>query len=147
MPNDVFCSSSIKAGIFFETENTFAVYNIAPVVPGHSLIIPKRHVEKFEDLSDEELTGMHAISKNILPVLLDLYAEKSNSYNLILQVGPYSGMSITHLHMHVIPRKKGAGSGGNIIEKIEHVGRLAEKDYAAEVARLRKAMSYKQSRG
>ena len=44
---DIFCSKSIRDGIFFESKYTIAIYDIAPVVPGHSLIIPKRHVSNL----------------------------------------------------------------------------------------------------
>ncbi|MEM0154252.1 MAG: HIT domain-containing protein, partial [Methanothrix sp.] len=44
------------------------------------------------------------VLKKVIPKLLEYYSYKEDSYNLIIQKGRYSGMSIKHMHMHIIPR-------------------------------------------
>ena len=53
-----FCGTNIRETVFAESKNFCAIYNIAPILPGHSLIIPKRHLESLMDLSDSELCEM-----------------------------------------------------------------------------------------
>ncbi|MGC8662621.1 MAG: HIT family protein [Candidatus Micrarchaeia archaeon] len=102
---DVFCNKKVLIKqAYYESKYIYILYNIRPILPGHSLIIPKRHVEFIQDLKEDEwLDILHAVKK-ILPILMSKY--KADSYNLTSNIGPYSGREINHVHIHVIPRKK-----------------------------------------
>ena len=143
---DVFCSESIEKGIFYKTRHTIALCDIAPVVYGHSLIIPRRHVLDFSELSSEELLDMQSVINKVKPVILKLYGDSSNSYDLTAQIGEYSGMSVRHLHFHIIPRKKNDEyqKGKSVFDAIEHVKRLDDDEYLKRVAILRKALDWRQ---
>ena len=73
-----------------------------PISPGHTLIIPKRHVGSFFELEPEE--------RSELLVLLDrtkLLLDKELSpqgYNIGINDGPAAGQTVLHLHIHLIPR-------------------------------------------
>lgn len=144
--SDVFCTPVIEKGIFYKTEHTIALADIAPVVYGHSLIIPRRHVLDIPELSDEETLDLFETIKRVKAVLLRLYGDKSNSYDLTAQVGEYSGMSVKHLHLHIIPRKKTDEyqEGKNIFAAIEHVRMLPADEYERRVAVLRKELKWSQ---
>ena len=143
MKDDVFCSNSIKEGIIFETKYIMAVYDIAPVVEGHTLLIPKRHIFSFIELNNKELNDLIKVMKAILPVLIKLYGDETNSYSILSQVGVSSGMSIPHLHLHILPRKRSASNSNNPYYSIE-TSRIIKKDeYLREVKRLRKELNYK----
>ena len=60
------------------------------------------------------------------------------------QIGEYSGMSVRHLHIHIIPRKKDDKyqSKQSVYDAIEHVERLSEKEYTKRVALLRKELKW-----
>jgi bis(5'-adenosyl)-triphosphatase len=101
--NCPFCSSNIDGAKFDESENFLAIYNIAPILPGHSLIVPKRHVESLMDLDDKELNEMMMFSRDTTKILLDVF--KGTGFDWTVQEGEEAGQSVPHLHMHLIPRK------------------------------------------
>jgi diadenosine tetraphosphate (Ap4A) HIT family hydrolase len=76
-----------------------------PVSPGHTLVIPKRHVASFFDLREVEVKSMtallnaakHALDKEFSP----------DSYNIGINDGPQAGQTVAHVHMHLIPRYRG----------------------------------------
>ena len=51
--------------VFYETPLSFAFVNIKPVVPGHVLVVPKRIVEKFEEMTTEEITDVMSTSQRV----------------------------------------------------------------------------------
>jgi len=85
-------------------ENDYAVLirDAYPVSIGHSLVIPKRHIDSWFEASAQERTAMLA--------LLDLAKAKidqehqPDSYNIGINDGPAAGQTVPHLHMHLIPR-------------------------------------------
>lgn len=106
----VFCNfEKIMNQIFFETENYCCLYNIKPVLPGHSLIIPRKHVESFLDFKEDELKEMFLLVQKIVKVLMKTYG--SNGFNLGIQEGESAGQSIQHFHIHLLPRRTGDMEG------------------------------------
>ena len=102
---DVFCNRKlISKEIYYETKHTIVLYNARPIVPGHSLIIPKRHVADFTDLGKTEALDMFGVIRRIKPLLLERY--RCDSYTLTAQVGEGAGMTVNHFHMHIVPRRK-----------------------------------------
>ncbi|WP_239482690.1 HIT domain-containing protein [Paraburkholderia sp. C35] len=95
-------------------------------LPGHSLIIPKRHVRSFFDVNTEE--------RDDLLTLLDdakayaLASVKPDGFNIGINDGPAAGQTVPHLHIHLIPPLTGnvvapwRHSMGNTIK-----GRLLEQ--------------------
>ncbi|MDK9704489.1 MAG: HIT family protein [Sulfuritalea sp.] len=76
-----------------------------PVSPGHTLVIPRRHVGSFFDLTPEE--------RDAIMALLDAAKEgvdaefKPNGYNIGINDGAAAGQTVPHLHIHLIPRYTG----------------------------------------
>jgi bis(5'-adenosyl)-triphosphatase len=104
--NCPFCDSeNIKNQIFYEDEIFYGLYNIKPIVPGHSLLIPKRHVEHLLELNDEEMKMLLPVLKKIIKGLLKTY--DADSFDLSLQEGKPAGQMVPHLHVHLIPRVLG----------------------------------------
>lgn len=142
---DLFCSEKIRDSIFYKTKYTMAVCDIAPVLPGHSLIIPIRHVSDPIHLMDEEVVDMFNVLKKIKPVLSKVFAKGSDSYNLTAQIGKYSGMSIPHLHMHVIPRSGNdefQQDNNRIYDMIEHAKSITSKEMTSRVTLLKKELEH-----
>ena len=98
-----FCSTNIRETVFAESENFRAIYNIAPILPGHSLIIPKHHLQSLMDLSESELCEMMIFGRNVVRILLSAFGVAA--FNWTIQEGEEAGQTVPHLHMHLIPRE------------------------------------------
>lgn len=114
-----FCSPLIRDHIFIETSGMMAVYNIAPILPGHSMAIPKSHVESIYDLSKEDLEEFFSFSRKVTKLLITFF--NSEGFDWSLQESDAAGQSIAHVHLHIIPRKSGdlkhPGDWFSILEK------------------------------
>lgn len=76
-----------------------------PVSPGHSLVIPKRHIGSWFEATEEERNAMLALIDEAKAMIDAELAP--NSYNIGINDGPAAGQTVPHLHMHLIPRVKG----------------------------------------
>ena len=98
-----FCKSGIKDLTFFENEKFIAIYNIAPIVPGHALVLPKKHITSFFDLTDTDLFEFIKFSRSVIKILSKAF--NTEAFNWTLQEKDEAGQSIAHMHIHIIPRK------------------------------------------
>jgi diadenosine tetraphosphate (Ap4A) HIT family hydrolase len=149
MSVDPFCNTDeISGTIFHKTEHFMILYDIRPVVRGHVLFIPKRHVTDLLELTGEEVGDMHRTFAHAIPKILGIYCPKEQSYDITSQIGAYSGRTVPHLHFHLLPRSKDDGyqgeSSSSIYEdlKLEKT-HFSRKDVDAEVYLLRKEFGYK----
>ena len=106
-PNNpcLFCNIK-ESGLAKENNLAYASYDSYPVSEGHCLIIPKRHVKDYFDLSNEELIACDQLVK----IVKDEIISKDHSvrgFNLGTNIGKASGQSIFHCHFHLIPRRDG----------------------------------------
>ncbi|MDB4193823.1 HIT family protein [Candidatus Pelagibacter sp.] len=106
-PNNpcLFCNSK-HSGSVAENELAYASYDIYPVSEFHCLIIPKRHVEDYFDLSDEEVIACNNLIKQIKEEII-LKDHSVKGFNIGVNSGVIAGQSIMHCHIHVIPRREG----------------------------------------
>jgi len=98
-----FCLPAVSPAVFAETKNFKAIYNLAPILPGHSLIIPKKHVSSFMDISDEYMNEMIVFSRKVIRTLQ--HAFHTTSFDWTIQEGVEAGQTVDHMHLHIIPRK------------------------------------------
>ena len=101
----IFCNKS-KQKIIHSTELFFVVRDSYPVTKLHTLIIPHRHVSSFFDLNDNEFNDLNKILKKQRQSLLDLDKEITG-FNIGINAGLDAGQTIMHVHIHLIPRRKG----------------------------------------
>ena len=106
-PNNpcLFCNME-KSGCAHENELAYASYDSYPVSEHHCLIIPKRHIKDYFDLSDQELVACN----DLIQIVKDEITKKDPSvkgFNLGTNIGKVSGQSILHCHLHLIPRREG----------------------------------------
>ncbi|MDC0621494.1 HIT family protein [Candidatus Pelagibacter sp.] len=106
-PNNpcLFCNSKIS-GIAHENDLAFASYDTYPVSELHCLIIPKRHVIDYFDLTDEELVACNDLIKIIKDEIL-IKDKNVKAFNIGTNAGKIAGQSIMHCHIHLIPRREG----------------------------------------
>ena len=106
-PNNpcLFCNSKIS-GIAHENDLAYASYDTYPVSEFHCLIIPKRHVIDYFELTDEELVDCNDLIKVIKEEVL--FKDKNvKAFNIGTNAGKIAGQSIMHCHIHLIPRREG----------------------------------------
>ena len=106
-PNNpcLFCDVD-KSGSAHENEFAFASYDSYPVSEYHCLIIPKRHIKNYFDLSNDELIACNELIKIVKKEILNK-DPSVKGFNLGTNIGEVSGQSILHCHIHLIPRREG----------------------------------------
>ena len=79
-----------------EDENYYAFLDINPLQKGHTLVIPKREVDYFFDLTDEEIAGMQVFAKKVATAIKKAIP--------CVKVGQcVLGLEVPHAHIHLIP--------------------------------------------
>lgn len=92
--------------LVYENATGYAILDGFPVTKYHALVIPKRHVETYFELSRNEVIDCH----NLLNILKDyiLNADKTvEGFNIGINSGKAAGQTIAHCHVHLIPRRHG----------------------------------------
>jgi len=101
-------SGKITSVIVFEDEDCLAFLDHRPLFPGHSLLIPKKHVETLVDLRDELVASFFSTTK-----LLTAAVEKAcHAQGSFIAINNKVSQSVPHLHVHIVPRRKGDGLKG-----------------------------------
>jgi diadenosine tetraphosphate (Ap4A) HIT family hydrolase len=82
-----------------------AIYDSFPVTPGHTLIIPKRHISSLFEATREEQAALF----DLLSAMRQLLLKERNpaGFNIGINDGPAAGQTVMHLHIHLIPRYAG----------------------------------------
>ena len=106
-PNNpcLFCNID-ESGSAHENELAYASYDSYPVSEHHCLIIPKRHIKDFFELTNEELIACNDLIKKVKDEILNK-DQTVKGFNIGSNAGKISGQSILHCHFHLIPRREG----------------------------------------
>jgi bis(5'-adenosyl)-triphosphatase len=97
-----FCNPSVLKYSFLENDKFLAIYNIAPILPGHSLIIPRAHLISIMELTENELYEFISFSRKAIRILS--HAFQTEAFNWTLQEKEEAGQTIVHMHIHIVPR-------------------------------------------
>ena len=100
----LFCkiaNKEIPSRIITETENSIAFLDAFPVSRGHTLVIPKNHYEKVQDMTDIDNNDLFDTVHNVISKVDKL----TGSTLLAIHNGKDSGQEIPHVHVHLIPRE------------------------------------------
>jgi len=101
----IFCkiiSGQIPSVKVYEDEVVFAFLDIGPVSDGHTLVVPKQHVEKLDTSPPDLLCQVSGRLARIAFAVTS--AVKSDGYNVLCNNGRAAGQVVDHLHFHIIPR-------------------------------------------
>ena len=106
-PNNpcLFCNVK-KSGCAHENKLAYASYDTYPASEYHCLIIPKRHIKNYFDLSNDELIACNELIKIIKKEITNK-DPSVKGFNLGTNTGKVSCQSILHCHIHLIPRREG----------------------------------------
>tara|TARA_B110000196_G_scaffold308671_1_gene309538 strand:- start:683 stop:1081 length:399 start_codon:yes stop_codon:yes gene_type:complete len=100
----LFCNIK-ESDLADQNKLAFVSYDSYPVSKHHCLIIPKRHVKDYFELTEKEIIACDQLIKKIKKEI-----EKKDSsvkgFNLGINSGKVAGQSIMHCHIHLIPRRK-----------------------------------------
>lgn len=100
-----FCNLSTKVELVCETATAVAFFDGYPVSKGHTLIIPKRHVANYFDLTDKEQQDLWHMVNHCKTILEKRF--HPDGFNVGINVNQAAGQSVFHVHIHLIPRYKG----------------------------------------
>lgn len=100
-----FCELSAGRAWVLENEWAVALWDKFPVVPGHALLIPRRHVADYFELSREERAACWDLAARMKAKIDALH--EPDGYNVGINCGASAGQTIFHAHIHLIPRYSG----------------------------------------
>ena len=127
-PNNpcIFCKIR-EEELQFENQLAYSSIDSYPVSEFHSLIVPKRHVETYFQLTIEEIQACNDL---ILKTKEKILKQDSSvkGFNIGTNAGKVAGQSIMHCHIHLIPRREGdvedpQGGVRSVIPKKQHYKR------------------------
>lgn len=99
----IFCQTDRT--ILAKTKLSLAFFDGFPVSPGHSLVIPKRHVPSIWELSAEEYVDLFNLVREVKALIQDRF--EPQGINVGANCGEAAGQTVFHAHVHIIPRYSG----------------------------------------
>jgi diadenosine tetraphosphate (Ap4A) HIT family hydrolase len=115
-----FCNI-VEDNFILNSELAFAVNDIHPVSKGHTLVIPKTHVQNYFDLERVYQIACWELVNKVRVYLQKKY--NPDGYNVGLNINRIAGQSVLHAHVHIIPRYSGKSHENYAIEN------MAEKEF------------------
>ena len=113
-----------------ETDNEICLLDISPFTEGHTLVIPKREVARFEELPETEALSLMHTMQRVSKAVCKAYG--GADYNIQLNNGPGAGQEVPHVHFHIIPRPDGL--------RVPNLGKYADGQMAEVGALVRACM-------
>jgi histidine triad (HIT) family protein len=111
-PNCVFCkiiAGEIPAKVIIENENAMALLDAFPLAAGHTIVIPKSHYAKVQQMSEQDATAMFNIIWRLAGAVET--GSQVNASTIAIHNGNEAGQEVPHVHAHIVPRKRGDGAG------------------------------------
>lgn len=106
----IFCrivSGETPAHIVYKDQDVMAILDVGHVNPGHTLVLPKIHVETLEDADEDLAAHVFRIANRIAKALKVAHPAEGST---ILQANRAAGFqTVPHFHVHVLPRNSGDG--------------------------------------
>jgi len=111
--NCLFCkiiSGEIPSKLVYEDDYVYAFLDIYPASEGHTLVAPRKHFSSFTDMSPEDVARLFEAARKITAAVEKAFS--ADGSNIGINNGEAAGQEVPHVHVHVIPRKKGDGGRG-----------------------------------
>ena len=100
-----FCNPDIETELLLESAQAYSILDKFPVNPGHALIIPKRHVSDYIELSFKEQSSCFFLLNETKKEIQKRF--NPDGFNVGINIGEKAGQTISHVHIHLIPRYSG----------------------------------------
>jgi histidine triad (HIT) family protein len=110
--NCIFCkivSGKLKARIINENDYAMAFLDAFPLSSGHTLVVPKAHYSKVQDMNKEYSCAIFSIACRIAAILETTV--KVNASIIAVHNGRDAGQEVPHVHIHIVPRSANDGAG------------------------------------
>lgn len=101
----VFCkiiNGDIPSSKIYEDETTLAILDISQTTKGHTLVMPKKHVENILEIEEAELQDLIVKVQRIAKKVVE--NANATGFNLLVNTNEAAGQTVPHLHFHIIPR-------------------------------------------
>ena len=92
--------------IVAQNKHAFVIEDAFPVTELHCLVIPKRHVESYFDLQDEEILAIHHLLEARRETI-ESESQEPVDFNVGVNCGRLAGQTVFHCHVHLFPRRHG----------------------------------------
>ena len=131
---------NLRATIVYEDAHSAAFLDHRPLFPGHLLLIPREHVETLDDLPPERV-GPFFQSVQLLARAVQTAMEAHGTF---IAINNRISQSVPHLHVHVVPRRKGDGLRGFFWPRSKYLNAAMEQKVADAI---REVLRQAQARG
>lgn len=131
----IFCKiikGEIKAKVILETTTSIAFLDAFPLTKGHTLVIPKNHHEKLQNLSDDESRDLFDLVHKLISKI-DTFTGASL---IAIHNGKDAGQEIPHVHVHIIPRSP-ADSAGAVHSMFKNKPKLSDSDFDFVLSKMK----------
>jgi histidine triad (HIT) family protein len=111
-PNCIFCkiiAGEIPAKVIMQNEKAMALLDAFPLAAGHSLVIPKSHYAKVQEMSEQDAKAVFEIVWKLVGAVET--GSEVNASTIAIHNGSEAGQEVPHVHAHIVPRKRGDGAG------------------------------------
>jgi histidine triad (HIT) family protein len=111
-PNCIFCkiiAGKISARVIIQNEKAMALLDAFPLAAGHTLVIPKSHYAKVQQMSDQDAVAVFDMVWKLAGAVET--ASQVNASMIAIHNGSDAGQEVQHVHVHIVPRKTGDGAG------------------------------------
>jgi len=111
-PNCIFCkivAFEIPAAVVYESESILAFLDVAPLSEGHLLVVPRAHCRHLYDLPAATCAEIGSVLPKLGRAVLDVTG--AEGFNVLQNNGEAAGQVVDHVHVHLIPRRRGDGLG------------------------------------
>jgi histidine triad (HIT) family protein len=119
----------------YEDDLTVAFLDLHPVHPGHTLVVPRRHLTDLRECDGALAAHLFAVSARLAPGITR--AMDADGFNIWTAAGRAAGQTVFHLHLHVLPRFQGDVFGPRLPK--EGVVQVPRSDLERVAARIRAA--------
>ena len=145
-PNCIFCkiiAGEILAKVIMQNEKAMALLDAFPLAAGHSLVIPKSHYAKVQEMSEQDAMAVFEIVWKLVGAVET--GSEVNASTIAIHNGSEAGQEVPHVHAHIVPRKRGDGAGAiHSMFKIKPKLSSQEMDSLSERIASNLASSYRE---
>ena len=126
---------SAPAEVVLRAPGVVAVLDHRPLFPGHVLVVPERHRPTLADLGSAELAPFFTVVQHVVRVLPDVM----DAQGTFVATNNVVSQSVPHLHVHVVPRRRGDGLRGFFWPRQRYVDETQAREIAQRIAKALKA--------